>query len=95
MGTIIDKSSPIYGPAKVTIKPDEVLVVKSSFVSRFPEFLEALNNRDVVVFWENQFQPIDAALLTRAGGYMLFPKASTRNGKSAVNELIGLMHTRG
>jgi hypothetical protein len=81
-GTVIDKVSPIDdpGPARLTIKPGETLEGKISLVSRFPGFAEALKERDVIVFWSYQFQPIDAAPLKRVGGYVVFPKVSKAGG---------------
>ena len=78
LGTALDKSALIDdpGPASITIKPDETLTGKIPLARRFPGFLEALKDRDVIVFWSYQFQPIDAAPLKRVGGYVLFPKVS-------------------
>jgi hypothetical protein len=75
-GTPIDKSFPIDdpGPARITIEPGETLTGKISLISRFPGFLEALKDWDIIVFWSYQLQPIDAAPLQRVGGYVLFPK---------------------
>jgi hypothetical protein len=81
-GTVLNKSLPIDdpGPATITIKPNETLTGKISLISRFPVFLEALRDRDVIVFWSYQFQPIDAAPLQRVGGYVFFPKLTNEEG---------------
>jgi hypothetical protein len=78
LGTALDKLSPIDdpGPATITIRPGETLTGKIPLTHRFPGFLEALKERDVIVFWSYQLQPIDAAPLERVGGYVLFPKVS-------------------
>ena len=77
-GTVLDRSWPIDdpGPAIVTIKPSETLTGKILLVSRFPGFLEALKERDVVVFWSYQFQSIEGDSLSRVGGCVLFSKSS-------------------
>jgi hypothetical protein len=93
-GTMLDKTLPVDDPgaARITIKPKETLAGKIVLVNCFPGFLEALKERDVIVFWSYQFQPIDAAPLKRVGGYVLFAKSSevslTRQGhKSLTNGL--------
>jgi hypothetical protein len=75
-GTMLEKVPPIDdpGPARITIQPGETLAGTVSLVSRFPGFLEALRDRDVVVFWSYQFQPIGTAPLPRAGSWVLFSK---------------------
>src|SRR5688572_24443891 len=62
-GTVLDKPSPIDdpGPTSITIKPRQTLTGKISLAKRFPGLLEALKERDVIIFWSYQFTPIDAA----------------------------------
>lgn len=81
-GTVLDNLSPIDDPgaAAITIKPGETLTGTIPLTRRFPSFLEALKERDVIVFWSYQFQPIDAAPLKRTGGYVLFSKVSKAGG---------------
>lgn len=75
-GTVIGKSQIIDdpGPDRITIKPGETLAGHISLVSRFPDLLKALEDRDVIVFWSYQFQPIDAPPLKRVSGHVLLSK---------------------
>lgn len=86
VGTMINKTSPIDdpGPSRTTIQPNESLLGKLSLVSRFPDLPKALQDRDVIIFWSYQFQPIDAAPLQREGGYMLIPKLKSES--NSLNE---------
>lgn len=78
LGTVIEKRSVIDdpGPGKITIKPGETLTGKISLVDRFPGILKALEDRDVIVFWSYQLNPVDAAPCQRQSGYVLLPKLS-------------------
>jgi hypothetical protein len=79
VGTIIEKDSPVDdpGPATVTIPPGQTSTGTIPLVSRFPGFLEALAEREVIVFWSYQCQPVGSAPLPRVAGYVLFPKSTT------------------
>jgi len=76
VGTIIGKNTPIDDPGvdRITIKQNETLTGKISLVDKFPGFMEAIKDRDVIVFWSYQIQPIDKPTLSRMGGFVLFPK---------------------
>jgi len=78
VGTILEKVSPVDdpGPATVTIQPGQTSAGKIPLVSRFPGFLEALAEREVIVFWSYQFQPVGLAPLPRMAGYVLFAKST-------------------
>lgn len=78
LGTVVEKSLIIDdpGPGRITIKPDETLTGKIPLVSRFPDLLNALKERDVIIFWSYQLKPIDAEPFQRRGGYVLLPKLS-------------------
>lgn len=75
-GIVIDKSQLIDdpGPERIIIKPAETLVGHISLVSRFPDLLKALIDREVIVFWSYRFQPIDAPPLQRVSGHVLLSK---------------------
>ncbi len=75
-GSVIEKALPIddSGPVRTTIEPDEILEGKISLVLRFSTFLEALKDRDILVFWSYQVKPIDEVPLPRVGSYVLIPK---------------------
>ncbi len=75
-GSVIEHSLLIDDPGAqtVTIAPDQTLTGGISLANHFPGLAEALKNRDVVVFWSYQLQPIGAAPLKRTGGCLVFPK---------------------
>ena len=81
LGTVIEKSLIIDdpGPGRITIKPGETLTGKIPLVSRFPDLLNALKERDVIIFWSYQLEAIDAPPFQRTGGYVLLPKLSDRS----------------
>ncbi len=76
VGTVLEKRSPVDdpGPATITIQPGETLTGTIQLVSRFPGFLDALEERDVIVFWSFQIQPKDLPALTRLAGHAFFSK---------------------
>jgi hypothetical protein len=76
-GTLIDKLLPVDdpGPATTTIQPGETRTGTIQLTRRFPGFRDALRDRDVVVFWSYQLQPIGAAPLPRTGGVVVFQKS--------------------
>jgi hypothetical protein len=76
VGSELDSTSLIDdpGPDTVTVEPNETLAGSISMVERFPRFLDALTEHDIVVFWSYEFQPLDAPPLGRVGGCTLFSK---------------------
>jgi hypothetical protein len=76
LGTLIEKRRIIDdpGPARITIEPGETLEGRVALVQRFPGFLAALKERDVIVFWSYQLQPVNETPLPRVGGYVLFSR---------------------
>lgn len=76
VGTILERTLPIDdpGPTTITIQPGQVLTGSISLPERFPGFLDALRERDVIVFWSYQITPVGSAAPPRAGGYLLFPR---------------------
>lgn len=79
VGSILEKVSPVDdpGPTTITLQTGETSAGKIHLASRFPGLLDALKDRDVIVFWSYRFQPIDMAPLQRAAGHVLFPKLTT------------------
>jgi len=75
-GTPLERTSPIDdpGPATLAIQPGETLRGEISLVDAFPDFLQAQCERDVVVFWTWQAEPVDATPLARQSGWVLFGK---------------------
>lgn len=75
-GTLLAAKAPIDdpGPSTVTIEANQTLTGEVDLENRFPDLRGALRERDVVVFWSYQFQPVDEAPAARVGGYVLFPK---------------------
>jgi hypothetical protein len=76
VGTLLEKNTLIddAGPSMLTIKSGETLAGKISLVERFPNFLEALEERNVIVFWSYNLQPVDASPSETAGGFVHFSK---------------------
>jgi|ERR1044072_1052562 hypothetical protein len=75
-GTILQKNLPVDdpGPATTTIQPGGTLTGEILLANRFPEFLQALKERDIVVFWSYQFQRVDGVPTQRVGGSVTFSK---------------------
>ena len=76
LGTVLEKRPLIDdpGPERVTIKPGEMLAGQILLTNRFPDLLKALKERDVIVFWSYQLQPIDTPPLQRISGHVLLSK---------------------
>ncbi len=76
VGTPIDSNLPIDdpGPATISIAPAASLRGTIPLQPRFPGFLEALYERDVIVFWSYHVQPVDSPPLPRVGGAVIFPQ---------------------
>jgi hypothetical protein len=80
VGSVLDRSLPVDdpGPGTVTVKPGEILEGDVAFAPRFPGFVQALAESDLLVFWSYQFQVAGQAPLPWTGGFVLFP--SGRSG---------------
>jgi hypothetical protein len=75
-GTPLERPSPVDDPTTgtIVIQPGETLTGQLSLVKQFPDFAEAIKNRDVIVFWSYQLQTIDGDSLPRTAGYVLFTR---------------------
>lgn len=80
VGTPLEAVRPvdIPGPTVTTLQPEKALEGKISLTKRFPGLTEALQKRDVIVFWSYQLQPLKGSALERSGGWLLIPKAATK-----------------
>ncbi len=76
VGTVLEQTLPIDdpGPATITIEPGQVLTGNIALCERFPGFLDAIRERDIIVFWSYQLTTVSGSSLPRTGGYVLFPR---------------------
>jgi len=81
MGTVLGTKAVIDDPglSTVTIEANDTLTGEVDLEVRFPALRGALRERDVVVFWSYQFEPVDDPPGPRGGGYVLFPKEGRNN----------------
>jgi hypothetical protein len=75
-GTVLERSTPVDDPVvgMVTVQPRETLTGQIDLGARFPGLTAALAERDVVVFWSWQLQPLDGQSGPRTGGWVLLPR---------------------
>ena len=84
LGTPLGKDARIDdpGPVVVTLSPGEILKGSISLRSRFPDFHEARNQRDVIVFWSYRLEPLNAAASERYCGHVVFPMLNAAQDSS-------------
>ena len=76
VGTVLDRSTPVDDPliGTTTLQPGETLNGEIDLDRRFPGLPEAINSRDVIVFWSHQLEVVDGDPLPRTGGWVRLPK---------------------
>src|SRR5262249_35617243 len=62
------------GPTTVTLRPGQTFTGQINLVDRFPQFLKALTETDVVVFWTYVPTRIDGTDGARFGGFIHIPR---------------------
>jgi hypothetical protein len=58
--------------------PRQTLVGEIDLTTRFRSLRSAIKEREVVLFWSDQFDPIDGSPFPRLGGWLVIPKAGRR-----------------
>ena len=79
-GSVLDRSLPVDdpGPGTVTVQPGQTLEGDIAIAPRFPGFVQALSEADLLVFWGYRFQAVGQAPLPWTGGLVLFPSSRSR-----------------
>lgn len=77
LGTVLEKKLPVDdpGPEQVTIAPGATMSGTISLSDRFPDFDNAIRDRDVIAFWSYECTPVQGPPLPRVSGAVLFPRS--------------------
>lgn len=75
------------GPGTITFQPSETATGKIDLQHRFPTLWQALEKRDLVVFWSYQMPLVDGGLTSRVGGSLLLSKESCKDLKRSTSAL--------